>query len=74
MKKFTLLLFLFAYLLKNGSSNTALNYKDSLFDIYKSSFTNRLWKMYPEWASSIGYHKYDSILKIPNKTTLNDEF
>ena len=73
MKKFTLLLFLFAYLLKNGSSNTALNYKDSLFDIYKSSFTNRLWKMYPEWASSIGYHKYDSVLKISNKTTLNNE-
>lgn len=37
------------------------------FDTYKENFVEALWKLYPGWASSIGYHKYDSILTIPNK-------
>ncbi len=36
------------------------------FNRYKKEFTERLWKIYPEWASSIGYHKYDQLLPIPN--------
>ncbi|MBL7921353.1 MAG: DUF885 domain-containing protein [Bacteroidia bacterium] len=37
------------------------------FDTYKENFVEALWKLYPGWASGIGYHKYDSILTIPNK-------
>lgn len=36
------------------------------FDKYKEQFIENLWKIYPGWASSQGYHKYDSILVIPN--------
>lgn len=36
------------------------------FDKYKEQFIENLWKVYPGWASSQGYHKYDSILVIPN--------
>ncbi len=36
------------------------------FDKYKEQFIENLWKIYPGWASSQGYHKYDSILTIPN--------
>lgn len=39
---------------------------DSKFDNYKENFVEELWKNNPEWASSQGYHKYDSILLIPN--------
>jgi uncharacterized protein (DUF885 family) len=35
------------------------------FDKYKNSFVENLWKVYPEWASNQGYHKYDSVLKVP---------
>lgn len=35
------------------------------FDKYKENFVEALWKMYPGWASSTGYHKYDSVLNIP---------
>ena len=35
---------------------------DKPFDVYKESFIENLWKLYPGWASSQGYHKYDSVL------------
>ena len=41
--------------------------KDVNFDQYKEAFVLRLWEMNPSWASSIGYHKYDSVLVVPNK-------
>lgn len=37
------------------------------FDAYKNLFVEALWKVYPEWASSQGYHKYDSVLTVPDE-------
>ncbi len=37
------------------------------FDNYKNTFVENIWKLNPEWASSQGFHKYDSILLIPEK-------
>lgn len=51
----------------NPGSETDLNAK---FDQYKTYFVEELWKVSPEWASSQGFHKYDSILIIP--TVEND--
>ena len=51
----------------NVGSETDLNAK---FDQYKTYFVEELWKVSPEWASSQGFHKYDSILIIP--TVEND--
>src|SRR6218665_97596 len=39
---------------------------DAKFDAYKSQFIENLWKTYPGWASSQGYHKYDSVLVVPD--------
>jgi len=44
------------------------------FDKYKENFVLELWKVYPSWASSVGYHKYDSVLVIPNEESRNKEF
>ena len=44
------------------ANGAALNSK---FDQYKEYFVNQLWKTNPEWASSQGFHKYDSVLLIP---------
>lgn len=41
--------------------------KDVRFDAYKNNFVEELWKTYPGWASSQGYHKYDSVLIVPDK-------
>ncbi|MDB5284313.1 MAG: hypothetical protein JWO06_3388, partial [Bacteroidota bacterium] len=52
----------------NHHSETAkakgLGNKD--FEQYKNRFVEDLWKMYPGWAGGVGYHKYDSLLPIPN--------
>lgn len=37
------------------------------FDRYKENFIEALWKLYPAWASSVGYHKYDSVLTVPDE-------
>lgn len=38
------------------------------FAQYSAEFIESLWKLHPGWASSVGYHKYDSILTIPNES------
>ena len=43
------------------------------FDKYKEQFIENLWKAYPGWASSQGYHKYDSILIVPNEEARTKE-
>lgn len=39
---------------------------DDQFDQFKERFVTALWKQYPSWASSVGFHNYDSVLTIPN--------
>ncbi|RSK44510.1 DUF885 domain-containing protein [Hymenobacter perfusus] len=39
---------------------------DADFDRYKSRFIDSLWYYNPEWASGAGYHRYDSLLVVPN--------
>lgn len=71
MKKITLSAIIYFSIIACGSDNQnsktiAILSKDSQFDNYKTSFVEELWKIYPGWASSQGYHKYDSILIIPS--------
>ncbi|HEY0244104.1 MAG TPA: DUF885 domain-containing protein [Mucilaginibacter sp.] len=42
-----------------GKDNTA-------FNAYEDHFLEALWKVDPDWATTTGYHKYDSLLVIPN--------
>lgn len=37
------------------------------FEAFKEHFIEALWAKYPGWASSVGFHKYDSVLTIPNE-------
>jgi uncharacterized protein (DUF885 family) len=37
------------------------------FENYKSGFLEGLWKVYPNWASEVSYHKYDSVLTVPDE-------
>ncbi|MVN75411.1 DUF885 family protein [Hymenobacter sp. HMF4947] len=40
---------------------------DARFDRFKDRFILDLWKQNPDYASSQGFHKYDSLLVIPNE-------
>ena len=53
----------------NGSAGNA----DTAFTAYKEGLILRFWEMYPTWASSVGYHKYDHLLNIPDKTQREKE-
>lgn len=39
---------------------------DEAFNTYKNNFLEAYWKIYPDRATGEGYHKYDSILIVPN--------
>jgi uncharacterized protein (DUF885 family) len=43
------------------------------FDNFKEHFVDELWKTYPGWASSQGYHAYDSVLIIPDDAERSKE-
>ena len=49
----------------NKKENASANI-DKNFDNYKDYFVNELWKLNPDWAANQGFHKYDSILIIPD--------
>ncbi|MGN6397621.1 MAG: DUF885 domain-containing protein [Mucilaginibacter sp.] len=52
---------------KDGSSIGPLPGKDdAAFAVYENSFLEGLWKLDPNWATSVGYHKYDSLLLVPD--------
>ena len=52
---------------KDGSSvGEQLGKDDGAFSIYENNFMDGLWKLNPDWATSVGYHKYDSLLLVPD--------
>lgn len=75
MKKI-LSLFLIAIIVScnnEKTSETTSENQDAKFDAYKERFIEALWKQYPGWASSQGYHKYDSILIVPDDASRNND-
>jgi len=52
---------------KDGNAGPANEGRDDgAFTIYENSFLTGLWKLNPDWATTEGYHKYDSLLFVPN--------
>jgi uncharacterized protein (DUF885 family) len=51
---------------KDGSVGPMQGKDDAAFAIYENSFLEGLWKLDPDRATTNGYHKYDSLLLIPN--------
>jgi uncharacterized protein (DUF885 family) len=43
--------------------------EDHRFQAYANRFIEALWRQEPTWASSVGFHKYDSILIVPDATS-----
>ncbi|MBA3682207.1 MAG: DUF885 domain-containing protein [Bacteroidetes bacterium] len=70
MKKLFIIISCFCLVSCNNKEikhKTASPDQNAHFDKYKETFVESLWRLYPGWASGIGYHKYDSILTIPNQ-------
>jgi len=43
---------------------------DKEFENYSASFIEKMWKQYPDWATAAGYHKYDSVLVVPDEKSV----
>jgi uncharacterized protein (DUF885 family) len=52
-----------------SSTSTEKN-PDKTFGNYSASFIEALWKQYPDWATSAGYHQYDSVLVVPDQKSI----
>lgn len=53
--------------------STAPTLTDGKFDKFRNEFVEELWKTYPGWATSVGYHNYDSVLVIPDNASRQNE-
>ncbi|MBC5841849.1 DUF885 domain-containing protein [Flavobacterium sp. F-380] len=66
MKKIVLAFLLITLLVscnKKAEKSTVID-SNIAFEKYKEGFINGLWDIYPDWASSQGFHKGDSILVV----------
>lgn len=50
---------------KTAADKMAASPADARFDRFKAQFILDFWKQNPEYASSQGFHKYDSLLVLP---------
>lgn len=50
----------------NNKYANDLKMMNSKFGNFKTLFIEELWKLYPVWATTVGYHKSDSLLNIPD--------
>jgi len=66
MKKFSLVVLLVIVCFSCIKQSKDPQVFNSQFDNYRNNFVDKLWKVYPDWATSQGFHKYDSVIKIPN--------
>jgi len=37
------------------------------FDQFKNNLLLKFWRIHPDWATSVGYHRYDDVLIIPTE-------
>jgi uncharacterized protein (DUF885 family) len=49
------------------TDQTAATAADARFDRFKDQFLLGFWRQNPDYASSQGFHKYDSLLVVPNE-------
>jgi uncharacterized protein (DUF885 family) len=49
------------------TDQTAATAADARFDRFKDQFLLDFWRQNPDYASSQGFHKYDSLLVVPNE-------
>ncbi len=71
MKK--LMLFILLVMSCNKKIATTTNNMDAPFEKLKGQFLESLWETYPDWAMDVGYHKYDSVLIVPDAASRSRE-
>ncbi|NIG57641.1 DUF885 domain-containing protein [Chitinophaga sp. Cy-1792] len=55
----------------SGTSGTVDSTLNVAFNNYEQQFIDDLWKQNPDWATSVGFHKYDTVLIVPDSAASN---
>lgn len=61
-------LFVAGAILVSCQNNKSTSNADAAFDGYKNRLIENYWSVYPDYATNVGFHKYDSVLKVPDAT------
>lgn len=72
VKHFAALLYMFSMMSFSGFSLPAGDANER-FEQYKSTFLEQMWRTYPTWASTVGYHAYDNVLVVPDEQSRQEE-
>lgn len=67
MNKFISFLLIISLLSSCDSLGKKANRGDQDFETFSNNFIQDLWRQYPGWATGMGFHRYDSILPIPDE-------
>jgi uncharacterized protein (DUF885 family) len=51
-----------------GKSTGTDSSSNNAFRTYEQQFIDGLWKQNPDWATSVGFHKYDAVLIVPDSS------
>ncbi len=73
MRKLHLIFICLSVIYMNAATATPNTSADKNFNAYKERFILAMWKVYPAWASSVGYHKYDDVLVVPDEASREKE-
>lgn len=57
----------------NSSQTTKHESRDSAFTQYEQHFLDSSWRIYPDRATSVGYHAYDTLLIVPDSAARQNE-
>jgi len=72
VKYLAALFFIFSMVSFTGFASPAGDVNER-FEQYKSTFLEQLWRTYPTWASTVGYHTYDNVLVVPDEQSRQRE-
>ena len=53
--------------------NMPMRNPERAFTGFKQAFIQQMWRIYPGWASSVGFHRYDSMLVVPDGRSMQEE-
>ena len=52
----------------NQSAKSSIDHAaEHKFEKFSAALITDLWKLYPGWASTQGYHRFDSVLVVPDE-------
>jgi len=73
MSKMISAVILIACLAGSLGISPAARAQSDAFQSFKQNFLEEFWRIYPEWATMVGYHEHDDLLSLPDQTGFKNQ-